>query len=1427
MGGWQVRHHGKASLVRSTVSGAEKSALRRTLLVFALAGIGLLSFVSLSQAKVVVNGFGTSVPATPTGAGQAPAAGGEFRTPAGIAVNNSGAGGVAPGTSYIVDSSANRVQRFSPSGAFERVWGQNVLGRNERQFIVIDSGREGPLGGSFSLSFGGETVSFAVVPDQVEIAPTPEEVQSGLEGLASIGAGNVEVEGDLSTNGSHTKTGRGGGSFLVRFIGALAGTNVPQLTIDASELTGTAPLSASVSTLENGAGGAFAGFEICTVASECKDGETSGETENGGQLSEPMGVAVNQGNGHVYVTENFNYRVSEFDADGNFVRAWGGGVATGVETFEICVGEANCNTGVYGGNGGQFEELGNPVTDSSNNVWVPDPYGSRVQKFDSSGNFIAAYGYDVDALGGGGELESCTSALEGACQYGTEGSDLGQFSSGPSQLAFDSAGNIYAIDPGNSRVQKFDSAFTSAVDFGAATFEAFTEGFSAPEQVTSTQGGARLVFAIRNFVTGGGERQLLEIDPADASVKDTSLVDAGLDDIGGLAEQAATGNLLATTSSEKSPRKVLVLSSTPLADPAPVMNPVTVKTDTTATFSGTVDPKGGWVSCAFEYSTDQVNWNTINEPECDSLSPAGGAQAVSQTATGLTPGRHYFVRLSASRPLAANSTKTSFSKAFDTDGAAPTVTKVGFTALGDRSVRLLATIDPRNSDTGYVFEYGTTPSTDSSTASVNIGGGTTPLLVSQVVGGLEPGTHYYFRVVATNLVGATASPGQSFTTRLIPVEPSNRKYELVSPPDKNFGGVDFAPLFKAATAPDGEAADFCTASGLPTDPPGQVTGACSNYISRRAASGWETNAMNPYACSVFSVEGMQSMPTLNLDYALVGVPMQSEFCSIPTLAPGAPSTGEGFALYRENLLADPFSFKSLAPLSTGVQMVISGNRPSTSDDASHVVYPSDARQTTDAPAGVEKMLFDWHEDSISLVSRDTAGQPFMTSSNVPVDSMNGISASGDRIFFQNPVATGFSASVCLDACEIYMRENAAVTHWVSEQECSPACPDDSAKDLFLKASLDGSKAFFRSKAKLVDADSQAGFDLYRYANSANPAIDKNLTLVSKDHEPADGNAAEVEGVLGASDEGDVVYYVASGQIIAGEPTAGGPKVYRWRWNGGSPTTDYLATLVQKGSDFSGGGDHLWFGEGERPLVRLVTSDGKYLLVQTVVQLDPVVDRDSDSDVYRWGAAEGWTCASCQDPGAPSAGRATFNGTDPSGINGIAGLGMANQELRIVMSDDGERIFFTAKDALVPADSNGAKEDVYEWHDGDLSMISNGLDTKDVVLIGASSSGRDVFFITYEKFVGWDTDANTDVYDARVGGGFPEPPPRPPICQSTDECRGPFTSPPPATGAGTPQFQGPGNPQKKPCAKGKVRRHGKCVKKAAKKRARHARRRAGR
>lgn len=127
------------------------------------AALALLAFAPASQAKVVVHTFGFPGPE-----------GGHLNNPQGIAINQTGAGGVPAGTLYVSDVSegyvgtdANRIQRLDPEGHFERLWGFDVVGRNEIQTVEIHFGAkgdalDGAVGGSFSLSFGGDMAEFTL-----------------------------------------------------------------------------------------------------------------------------------------------------------------------------------------------------------------------------------------------------------------------------------------------------------------------------------------------------------------------------------------------------------------------------------------------------------------------------------------------------------------------------------------------------------------------------------------------------------------------------------------------------------------------------------------------------------------------------------------------------------------------------------------------------------------------------------------------------------------------------------------------------------------------------------------------------------------------------------------------------------------------------------------------------------------------------------------------------------------------------------------------------------------------------------------------------------------------------------------------------------------------------------------------------------------
>jgi DNA-binding beta-propeller fold protein YncE len=105
-----------------------------------------------------------------------------------------------------------------------------------------------------------------------------------------------------------------------------------------------------------------------------------------GQFQTPIGVAVQPTGGAVYVADSGNARVEKFDPNGNFLAAWGWGVADGMAHSEVCT--ANCQTGIPGSGAGQFS---NPtsIAASGSRVYVGDAGNNVVLVFDAAGNFLA------------------------------------------------------------------------------------------------------------------------------------------------------------------------------------------------------------------------------------------------------------------------------------------------------------------------------------------------------------------------------------------------------------------------------------------------------------------------------------------------------------------------------------------------------------------------------------------------------------------------------------------------------------------------------------------------------------------------------------------------------------------------------------------------------------------------------------------------------------------------------------------------------------------------------------------------------------------------------------------------------------------------------------------------------------------------------
>jgi hypothetical protein len=85
------------------------------------------------------------------------------------------------------------------------------------------------------------------------------------------------------------------------------------------------------------------------------------------------------------------------------------------------------------------------------------------------------------------------------------------------------------------------------------------------------------------------------------------------------------------------------------------------------------------------------------------------------------------------------------------------------------SAILYGYVTAEGEDTTYHFQYGTTTGYGATTPLGPAGNGTVSIKISQFISGLQSGTIYHYRVVATNATGTTNGKDRTFTTARVPL----------------------------------------------------------------------------------------------------------------------------------------------------------------------------------------------------------------------------------------------------------------------------------------------------------------------------------------------------------------------------------------------------------------------------------------------------------------------------------------------------------------------------------------------------------------------------------------------------------------------------------------------------------------------------------
>lgn len=728
----------------------------------------------------------------------------------------------------------------------------------------------------------------------------------------------------------------------------------------------------------------------------------------------------------------------------------------------------------------------------------------------------------------------------------------------------------------------------------------------------------------------------------------------------------------------------------------------------------------------------------------------------------------------------------------------------------------------------FHYEFGTDTSYGQSTPDTQVPFSLFPVARLDVaLEGLQRNTTYHVRMVATNSVGTTYGPDRVFRT--YPISPGDlndpcpnalarkqtgaqrlpdcRAYELASAADT--AGYDVESYLAPGQVPFGGfpyAKDrllYAIHAGAVPGPWNATNNGPDPYLATRTAGGWVTDYkglpadINPAADSFSSVLGEADS---RLDtFAFAG----ANLCS--------PCFGSGIETGIPVRMSDGRLVQGMAgSLAPGAASAKPEGKVAKyfSKDGKRLVFASKFAFEPGANAGGDLTVYarDLAAGSTEIVSTDPSGVVLTGEGISELD----ISNNGSRVLVGKRVSVD---SVGNEYVHPYL-------HIAGRAGSVDLAPLSTSGVLYAGMSEDGSKVLFTSADKLVGSDTDESADLYEASvdgsgtlslakitpassDVCNPVANSSGAHWNTTDSSANCGAVAISGGGGVASGTGAIYFL-SPESFGGEGAPDQPNLYVAR-PGGPPVLvatlepdnpllldSVKANATRKTGDFQ------------------TTPNGRFAVFTSVLKLTGV-PHFGLRNVFEFDADGGEvTCPSCDLTGTTDASLADDVELAPNGLS---------------LLDDG-RVFFTTRFPLVLHDANGRK-DVYEWSEGKAQLVSGGLGPFDSALLTASADGTDVFFFTHEALAPKE-DQNGQLmklYDARVGGGFFKLPAEVP-CKASDECHGPGTavpSPPDIKSSGKTTS---GNAIS--CAKNRVKRRGKCVKKAQprkKKAAKHKKKRA--
>ncbi len=873
--------------------------------------------------------------------------------------------------------------------------------------------------------------------------------------------------------------------------------------------------------------------------------------------------------------------------------------------------------------------------------------------------------------------------------------------------------------------------------------------------------------------------------------------------------------------------------------PGVLVAEATERLQTSALLSGSVNPEEDeLIECYFEYVTEAEYDPQSPDPYvAGSKAPCEPAPVdipansvfnpVQAHINGLVSGTTYRYRLVATTGGTFGGTNASEGLAFTAPGV-PTVDSVAATNISSEFVEFSGQIDPHGADTSYAFEYvddaDYAPGAENPYVAgrlvpvsgfVDIGAGaptgSVDVSVSQSVSGLRPNTSYHFRLVATNSLegvelGTVAGTDEIFTTEPAgaPGLPDGRAYELVTPPNKGSAEDMFAlpeterhSFFNGDVGYPSESGDRFLLVTRAAFGPFPAAGG-NAYVLSRYAGAWHNQALASSGLGVQSVSLAAFDPgelsSVGLDTAIGSFGSVAGTHEMSVVGPpGGPYT----TVYTQNV---------------GAQPVITAGA---SRDLSQVVLES-TNHSLAADAGGQQpnshALYRWSGGAFELLSV-SEGTPVTQCGAVLGQgefvgaSHNAVSPDGSRVVFTAPDpyaandGPGCWDGGAVNTPQLYVRsgnqtaEISAPVPGVLEEGNPPVL--HTAK--YVGASEDTTKIFFMTETEVTEDVATLKVhdeELYEYDTQT-----KTVTHVSAGEagspvtEPGT-SGSHVFTVPTVAADGSAIYFNAFGQLTSTAPTVSGKQINLYRYDIAQGTISYIATVSERDYPNSKAGSPFGIESGLQSELALdpqaswyATPDGHYLLFASESELTgydtsqpdlsdcPAPIRKGEphsghcSEVYRYDSiTHTIRCLSCDASGAAPVSNAFF-------AQAAGGPIPSSGPVRAV-SDDGSTAFFETADPLVSTDGNNTL-DVYEWHEGRVSLISSGQDAAPSYFLGTDPTGANVFFGTHARLVPSDTDTAGDLYDARICTGADpciKPPAPPTAACEGDACQKPPSSP---------------------------------------------------